>query len=207
MSKNHRGFAGCSRLNEESGASIVIALVFFLICAIIGSVVVTAASVNAKAVQSHSEAQQAEFAVGSAAQTIGHELESAELTNVQEDNKNSKLTIGSKTLSLAETFWDQYGADILNARHSNKKFAPMSTTVDASVGGETLASTKKVYGTIEVNHDLDITVKLTLATGSDAAIASSPYNMTVYLQCIPTYNKSGALIAFSYEPAVIKKGW
>lgn len=44
-------------LRDERGASLVIALVFFLICAIVGSVVITAASVNAKAVQTHKELQ------------------------------------------------------------------------------------------------------------------------------------------------------
>lgn len=191
-------------LKNTSGASIVIALVFFLICAIIGSVVVTAASVNAKATQTHSEAQQAEFIVGSAAQTLGHEFASAELTDVREASQDAKLTVGNKTLSLAATFWSKYGSDILKARHENAEFAPISTTVDAA---ELLASAKKVHGSIEINHDLDITIKLTLASGSGASIESSLYNMTVYVQCIPTYNASGALTAFSYEPAVIKKGW
>ena len=39
-------------LRDTSGASIVIALVFFLICGIVGSVVMTAASVQAKAAPS-----------------------------------------------------------------------------------------------------------------------------------------------------------
>lgn len=195
------------RIRNESGASIVVALVFFLICAIIGSVVVTAASVNAKAVQTHSAAQQDELSVGSAAQTIGHQLESAELTNVQENVKDAKPTISANTLSLAAAFWDEHGAAILEARHENEKFASIDMTVDASAADGSLASAKKVNGVIEINHDLDIVVKLILATGSGDSVASSPYNMTVYLQCIPTYNASGALVAFSYEPAVIKKGW
>ena len=47
-------------LRDTSGASIVIALVFFLICGIIGSVVMTAASVQAKAAQTHVDLQQKE---------------------------------------------------------------------------------------------------------------------------------------------------
>ena len=45
-------------LRDTSGASIVIALVFFLICGIVGSVVMTAASVQAKAAQTHVDLQQ-----------------------------------------------------------------------------------------------------------------------------------------------------
>ena len=69
-----RGTSVHSHLEDETGASIVIALVFFLICAVIGSVVLTAASVQAKAVQTHREMQQAEFTVGSAAGFIGSQL-------------------------------------------------------------------------------------------------------------------------------------
>ncbi len=54
-------------LRDTSGASIVIALVFFLICGIIGSVVMTAASVQAKAAQTHVDLQQKEYAMQSAA--------------------------------------------------------------------------------------------------------------------------------------------
>ncbi len=49
----------CSRcLRDTSGASVVIALVFFLICGIVGSVVMPAASVQAKAAQPHVDLQQ-----------------------------------------------------------------------------------------------------------------------------------------------------
>ena len=51
-------------LRDTSGASIVIALVFFLICGIVGSVVMTAASVQAKAAQTHVDLQQKEYAMG-----------------------------------------------------------------------------------------------------------------------------------------------
>lgn len=71
-----------AKFRDTAGASIVIALVFFLICAIIGSVVLTAASVQAKAVQTHRELQQAEYTVGSAAQTIGYDMDMDELTIV-----------------------------------------------------------------------------------------------------------------------------
>ena len=45
-------------LRDTSGASIVIALVFFLICGIVGSVVMTAASVQGKAALRAEHAQR-----------------------------------------------------------------------------------------------------------------------------------------------------
>ena len=53
---------------------IVIALVFFLICGIIGSVVMTAASVQAKAAQTHVDLQQKEYAMQSAAKLMAQQL-------------------------------------------------------------------------------------------------------------------------------------
>ena len=194
-----------AKLRDTSGASIVIALVFFLICAIIGSVVLTAASVNAKAVQTHREAQEAEYIVGSAAQVIGHELESAVITNVQE-GKNEKPTINNLTGTPVHSFWDQNAVSILAARSQGTAFNPLPVTVNAPTTSGSFTGFPQVRGTLEIDHDLNITVKITLE--SDAALAAdSPYNMTVYVQCIPTYNVSGKLTAFSYEPAVITKGW
>ena len=60
-------------LRDTSGASIVIALVFFLICGIIGSVVMTAASVQAKAAQTHVDLQQKEYAMQSAAKLMAQQ--------------------------------------------------------------------------------------------------------------------------------------
>ena len=61
-------------LRDTSGASIVIALVFFLICGIVGSVVMTAASVQAKAAQTHVDLQQKEYAMQSAAKLMAQQL-------------------------------------------------------------------------------------------------------------------------------------
>lgn len=195
-----------AKLADDRGASIVIALVFFLICAIIGSVVLTSASVNAKAVQTHREAQEAEFVVGSAAQAIGHELESAVITNVQEGENGPKPTINNPIGTPVHSFWDEYAVRILTARFKGTALNPLPVTVDAPAPAGKFTGFSQVFGTFEIDHDLNITVKITLEP--DAALAAaSPYNMTVYVQCIPTYNVSGKLTAFSYEPAVIKKGW
>ncbi|MEG1493269.1 MAG: hypothetical protein RR380_03260, partial [Gordonibacter sp.] len=75
-----------NKIYGNEGASIVIALVFFLICAVIGSVVLTAASINAKAVVTHRQTQQAEYTVTSAAQTIVDQI--VPTTVVWKDSKN-----------------------------------------------------------------------------------------------------------------------
>ena len=182
-------------LHDERGASIVIALVFFLICAVIGSVVLTAASVQAKAVQTNKEMQQAEFVVGSAAQTIGYDLDRAQLT-VSTDGKTVTYPEDSQSKAFFwKSFWQKYGVDVLAARNNGTAYTPtdqLTITQDGTT----------VYGTMTVDVDLNIIVKLSTDQNLDE---SSPYNMTVYLQCIPAYDTSGRLKSFSYERAVITK--
>lgn len=189
-------------LRDTSGASIAIALVFFLICAIIGTIVVTAASVNAKAVQTQLEMQQAEFTVGSAAQTIGSELASAQVGVVNSPAETTAPTptptVDASSLDgqgFALGFWNTYGNAILAARSNHTSFSSTGMTVGQDSVGT-------VYGRLTVDQDLNITVNL---SHDEAFAADSPYNMTVTVQCIPSYDASGNLVSFSYEQAVIQR--
>ena len=188
------------KLRDTTGASIIIALVFFLICAIVGSVVVTAASVQAKAVVTHQELQQDEFTVSSAAQLVGSDLASARLSVSYEDDV-ATLDV-QEGQAFATGFWKAHGTDILDMR--NDKKAPL-TYDDLSISannGDSSYSFKTVHGSVTVDRDLNITVALTLS--SNATTASS-YDLTVLVQCIPTYNVQGKLTRFEYEQPVIKK--
>lgn len=185
-----------SFIHDTSGASIVIALVFFLICAIIGSVVVTAASVNAKAVQTQREMQQAEFAVGSAAQTVGGDLASAQVDVVPGEGSSSSVDAGTLVgQEFATAFWGRYGNEILKARVEQRSFSTDDMTVSQD-------SSEPVYGRLTVDRDLNVTVALSLDQGFSSR---SPYNMTVTVQCVPTYDSAGRLLAFSYEQAVVQR--
>lgn len=185
-------------MRDERGASLVIALVFFLICAIVGSVVLTAASTQAKSVHTYYDLQQSEFAVSSAAQTLGAELESAVLTRDEATSDTETPQYVCNTGSaFAKSFWTANGATIMNNRRINApteidniEVAPNSTLVDA------------VQGTMTIDEDLNIKVELSLAEG---ATSSSDYRLVMTLQCIPTYDSAGSLIAFEYEPAVVSK--
>lgn len=190
---------------DERGASIVIALVFFLICGIIGSVVVTAASVQAKSVQTHKELQQAEFAVGSAAQVIGYELDMAEL-KVSDDEKTVEYS--DQYGNFAGKFWEAYGTDILEKRAARQTYViPETLSFSGNVSDAPQELTIEVYGKVTVDIDLNITVDLSLSDqiAQGSGYESSPYNMRVTIQCIPTYDAAGKLISFGYERAVIQK--
>lgn len=188
------------RLHDDRGASIVIALVFFLICAIVGSVILTAASVNMKAVQTHKELQQAEFTMSSAAQTIATDMELCQLRvdTGGDDGPKAEPTDGFS--QFGRDFWRKFGHDILLARDSQSKEPYVVDELNIEVSSS--VDVDPVYGSIVVDADLNIVIDLSLE--KDPA-AVSPYDMRVTLQCIPTYDGSGKLISFQYEPAVIEK--
>ncbi len=190
------------KLGDERGASLVIALVFFLICAIVGSVVLTAASVGAKAVQTNRELQQAEFTVGSAAQLVGSQLSAMGLTVDYASSADGTVKVdeGAKA-SFGISFWDAYGAQIWTARTSSGSF---SHSIQVDLSGSS-ASMDQVAGTVAVDADLNITVDLGRVVPGGSAADANAYRERVYVQCVPTYDRSGRLVAFAYEPAVITK--
>lgn len=175
---------------------MAIALVFFLICAIVGSVVLTAASVNAKAVQTQRDLQQDEFTVGSAARTIGDALASSEVT-VNVPVGSAVPTVDTTSLDgqdFARSFWSTYGDAVLAARAAGESFS--STDMSLGRDGDT-----PVFGRLTVTRDLDISVDVSL---SEDFAADSPYTMNVAIQCVPSYDLSGNLTSFSYEQAVVR---
>ena len=172
-----RGTSVHSHLEDETGASIVIALVFFLICAVIGSVVLTAASVQAKAVQTHREMQQAEFTVGSAAGFIGSQLKYP-LTAVYDDSDNllrlAPVSGETNDAPFFYVFWQAYGEKIAETYRNHAYFEVESLKVQQSEVGT-------VFGRIVVTGNLDFEIDLSL---EEDMSASSPYNMHVYIQSI-----------------------
>lgn len=193
-----------SKLHDERGASVVIALVFFLICAIIGSVVLTAASVNAKAVQTNREMQQAEFEVSSAAQVLGRQFSAMTFTvDYSKSNQGEIVVADAPDASFGMKFWS-------NAANKSQIWTNRSTgsslSQDVSVQLQnSAASMDEVAGTLVVDSDLNVTIELRRVVSGDAASDADAYRETVYVQCVPTFDQSSRLVAFSYEPAVITK--
>lgn len=190
------------KLGDERGASLVIALVFFLICAIIGSVVLTAASVGAKAVQTNRELQQAEFTVGSAAQLVGSQFSAMGLTVDYTSSADGAVKVGeAANASFGFSFWEAYGSQIWSARNGSSSF---THSIQVDLSGSS-ASMDQVAGTVAVDADLNITVDLGRVVPGSSAADANAYRERVYVQCVPTYDRSGRLVAFAYEPAVITK--
>lgn len=202
-------------LRDERGASIVIALVFFLICAIVGSVVVTAASVNAKAVQTHKDLQQDEYSMASAADLIAQQLGGEDKTrsapcvtvaiSYGPDEKPS-VDVSKVYSEVGKSFWTkERAATILACREQGIPYTIGDSSSDRLVVHPPFESKAMdpAYGKVTVDADLNVTVELSL---DEELSASSPYNMTVSVQCTPTYDAAGRLTAFSYgKNTVVKK--
>lgn len=188
------------RMRDESGASIVIALVFFLICGIVGSAVLTAASVEAKSVHTHKELQQAELTVGSAAQLLANQLggDAVRITVAKAADGKVTASVDGVTSPFGQSYWTETQAAAAATG------TPSSDTYQISVQppGDSNSLVDTVYVKIELDADRNLTVTLSL---DESFAPSSPYNMTMYCQCIPTYDAKGQLKEFTYEPAVIRK--
>ena len=170
-------------LRDTSGASVVIALVFFLICGIIGSVVMTAASVQAKAAQTHVDLQQKEYAMQSAAKLMAQQL-GGEDAVWEEKSVVVKIAYDTAGEASVDT----------NSSASNR----LLIDPPSEAGG--LAP---VYGCITVDPDLNITVELSL---DSAFAADSPYNTTISIQCTPTFDSQGRVTVIEYgDNTTVKK--
>ena len=202
-------------LRDTSGASIVIALVFFLICGIIGSVVMTAASVQAKAAQTHVDLQQKEYAMQSAAKLMAQQLggedavweEKSVVVKIAYDTAGeASVDTNSLRSMIGQNFWtEQRTKDILAARAEGKDYvlggsASNRLRIDPPSEAGGLAP---VYGCITVDPDLNITVELSL---DSAFAADSPYNTTISVQCTPTFDNQGRVTVIEYgDNTTVKK--
>lgn len=102
------------KLNSQSGASIVIALVFFLVCLTVGAVVLTAATANAGRVTRIQKEQQAYFAVRSAAELLRDELAGESFTakhDVWDSNNNAPTDASNYPVYLTEEYRPELAED------------------------------------------------------------------------------------------------
>lgn len=213
------------KLCDTSGSSVVLALAFFLICAIIGSILLTAASVNAKAVVTYTETQQAEYTVTSAARLWADWLNGSSAKWVFVDAADSD-TGGEKvdfaksdyrvdtdinktypTKKLIKSLWVNYGDLIWPERNKNSVTLPTTFTVKTRMlGGD--EPVQPVYAQVTFDRDFNIIVVFSLKDFSNGSIdSSSLYNLQLIMQATPTFDGSGLLTEISWgSPEITKIG-
>lgn len=79
------------KCNNTSGASIFIALLFFLMCSVAGSVVLTAASTSSERLVSLKKDEQSYYSVVSAAKLLKKEIEGEKYSRYQVKSKSGDL--------------------------------------------------------------------------------------------------------------------
>ena len=202
-------------LRDTSGASIVIALVFFLICGIIGSVVMTAASVQAKAAQTHVDLQQKEYAMQSAAKLMAQQLggedavweEKSVVVKIAYDTAGeASVDTNSLRSMIGQSFWtERRTKDILAARAEGKDYVLGSSAsnrllIDSKRSGGRRPGVRLYHGGSRPQHP-------PWSCPLDSAFAAdSPYNTTISIQCTPTFDSQGRVTVIEYgDNTTVKK--
>ena len=172
----------------------------------------TAASINAKAVATHREKQQTEYTVSSAAQVVADKLAGGMIEwSYDGIGTDGVPSIKSDTLSdLMTRIWigtsNNY-KEIWTATRENSKTYDFT----ASKGGGSAitissgrAAIVDVYAFVHIDRDMNITVDL--STDSDQrTYRTAAYCLTVTAQCVPHYDTKGKLLSCSWESATIAK--
>ncbi len=185
-------------LRDTAGASLVIALVFFLICAVIGSVVITAATVNTKAAASYRTNQQDEYTMSSAVNLFGTQLQKDAIAN-WDHSTGQPTPVGtySGTAFFKELF-ESYEDEIWAAHENGAPFIiDEPFKIEAPSEAPSMAD---VYAMVVIDRDLNITATLSLSSQMEA---KSPFNQTVSIQSMPTYNNKGQLTKVTWKAPVI----
>lgn len=83
------------KLKDQRGASIIIALLFFLMCTILGGIILMSAHTSAGRIDTMRQEEQAYLTVASAADVLRHEMSSAKVTYTR--NETFHMDCGAAT--------------------------------------------------------------------------------------------------------------
>lgn len=192
------------KLKNESGASFIIALVFFLICTLVAAVIIMAASANIERTAQQKEEAQAYLALSSASQLLQSDLNSGlafkgvTVTTTYSDKKWHKkpvttvvttTDIGNASGSALTT----YLTTAATAVYTNKLNGKTGTAAAYSTSF-TLKMTDMPDVTVAFGMDDSYNVTMVLTTLSD----DYPYTMTLDAQ-----TKSAASVVVNTQ----ETGW
>ena len=149
------------KIKSETGASILIALLVFLIAAMTGSVILTSATVSSGAVNRCLQEYQDMASLKSAASLISDELK--EPVDVSTDDSQSPSPVSNDTLNK-EGFHalQQYMADYVNANGEACDYRITSVKLNDNADKNTVA------GTITMDTDYTVSVDLWVVDPKDS---------------------------------------
>ena len=148
-----------TKLNSQRGASITFALLLFLVCAVVGSVVLTAGTAAAGRMSKLAEMDQRYYSVTSAARLMRNMVEGESVTIV-------KTTKTETTDESSETTTTQPSTITLNGRTIVPPVSFETIAQDAAYSYAVLKSgnTRTLTLSVAGHDELKVTVTETLAT-------------------------------------------
>ena len=123
----HTSFLLKAKLKSNSGASLMVALLFFVICATIGSIILAAATASLGRLNNLKRDNQTYFATSSAAEIVRNSIEEKEITIIITNNPE----IGSDTIvySPDDTFLSKLLSERLTLSYQMPVFGYETTDV------------------------------------------------------------------------------
>ncbi len=203
------------KLKDKSGVSLAIALVFFLLCAMVGTVVLSAASVSAGKTARERLAYRQTLAMSSAAELLGREIRGLSFTGAYTRTETVTTTVpdgteGSKTTVKTELSYAEGKGDKAPRLTGSQLFEGHLSLDELYFGNqEDLNLTGAVVIPEPVKLDLtfqesegqnipEVTAQLTV---------EADYRLTVVLSCgenwmVLTFSPSLSTAAQTEEPMV-----
>lgn len=190
------------KIQDNEGASIILALVFFLICALVGATLITAATINAQATVTYKESRQNNYAVASAASLLADQLQDGVFLSLDwsQDPPQGSVVAPSQN-TFAQRFWEEYVGDTVWSRDAKGVWRAQAISIE-NIEVQGPSGIDPVFVTIEISRDFNIRAYLSLSATSDN---SSAYNEVLEMQSIPTYNGKGQLISVTWNSPIITK--
>lgn len=165
------------KLKSERGASFLIALLFFLICITMGSLILTAATANAVKVKDRYKEQQDYLAVASAARIAKDSLGKYVYTEGKTWQSWQTGTDPTTGLPIMESGWKKITPFL-----SSDKKGDILTDAYIDTGGD--ADYSESF-TVQADEMPEVTAEFKMKQGGDAALelTAGHYSMTVSFTC------------------------
>jgi len=173
-----------NRIRSNAGATILIALLFFLMCAVAGSIILAAGTSASGRVSGLIEQEQSYYSVTSAAQLIKGEIENQEFDYYYKASDESKtpIAITNPDSDIAKVLING-GKTILSGSSDTTYTENLTFTPDSSLGD----GIDTVRGVFKMNSDYSITVELYSLDGDKQA--KNSYICTVEVPAALSKNK------------------
>lgn len=205
----HPGVGALGACRDERGASILIALFYFLVCAVVGAVVLTAATVTTGQLVALEESQQAYYSVSSAAELLRDSIEGGTCKAPSSGGTDW-------TCSLPDQPDNKDGVEALNVWMADMVDQASQLADQNGVVNSKFDMTFNGWPETIKESVLDVSVEVTMRTDYSLFFTLRPknysepvgdYRMTLEIPAALLHDESGRNVErITWERAIIGKG-